>query len=205
MSIWKRFIDRIFDSPFGKSDPEEKAAAEARGAAVEQQLLDNMKAAQERERRQSRRGKHWEYVGDRLHLDGFPITIRRATADEVRNRGGIFCVECDSLMPNFAWTLEDAQFVGERWAREIDALPLDPGADREPSTGNGERSDDLLIVPLLGVGLVWANPNELDRICKADITPAEAVEQGLANVDERWRFRLTKGVILPGEQKEDAQ
>lgn len=92
-----------------------------------------IKAAQEEDRRQSRRGKHWEFYGDRLHIEGFPITIRRATADEMQTKSGIFCVECDTLPTAFVWDMEDAKFVGERWAREIDALPLNANSN-DPGT-----------------------------------------------------------------------
>lgn len=201
VSIWQRFIDRIFDAPFGKIDPTDQAAAEARG----QSAIVQIHVAQEEERRKARRGKNWEYVGDRLHLDGFPITIRRATAEEVRNRGGIFCVECDSLMPNFAWTLEDAQFVGERWAREIDALPLAQKEGQAEGNGTdfkqGMKFQDCSVIQCIAVediGLIMVDTKVLRRIKDAGLTPGLAVEQGMATV-EHSTLRLNGDVPLPGE------
>lgn len=202
MNLWQRFLDRIFDSPFGKMTPADKAAAEARGAAVEQQFLDNIDAAQAEEQRKARRGKHWEYVGDRLHLDGFPITIRRATADEVQRRGGIFCVECDSLMPNFAWTLEDAQFVGERWAKEIDALPL---AQKEgPAEGGGKdfKPGVARFVSIVGIGMVLIYGRDLDRLSQAGMTPEEAINRRMATA-EKFTFKFKDDAVLPGENSDE--
>lgn len=50
MSIWQKFIDSIFGSPFGKVSPADEAAARALGAAIEPQLLANMMASRERNR-----------------------------------------------------------------------------------------------------------------------------------------------------------
>lgn len=160
-----------------------------------------IKAAQEREQRLALRGKQWEYIGDRLHLEGFPITIRRATSNEKDTRGGIFCVECEDLTPSFTWTLEDAQFVGERWAREIDALPLTPKHEGSPAAGGGMKFQKCSVIKVISIqthGLVTADTKVLQRIKDAGLTPEEAVEQGMATV-EFSTFRLNGGVPLPGE------
>lgn len=129
MSIWQRFIDSIFDSPFGKVSPAEDTQARSRGTAINwtDQELDDLIESHTRMARDAKHGKVWTLgAGNTLHLTDFPITIKRVEADQQMTFGGRFRVDCDGLTPSFAWTLEDAKFVGERWAREIDALPLIP-------------------------------------------------------------------------------